>query len=709
MAYSQKELPKLKKYVETWHQYFRRNNQRFWDYTKFVCATSISNKERAALQAVSKPQLEFNILEAQVSRLRGEFAKHSPSFEVRAADGVPVNMLTKEFLATMDVIEAHLMAMFSDNTNDSLKYKFYSDLLIGGFSVGEVKTEYVNERSFEQKIVVERVFDPTLTVFDPMARLSHKGDGMYCGKLVPMTAEDFKDQFPGHDISEYKFGTSTGLEGFGWSYENQQQDILLVADLFVKKHKKTRIVKLSNGHVVPLAQYEKLAELWDEQKVMAVLPKILDERDSMFETISRYKFCENAILGHTETDFSMFPLIFIDGNSVLIHGQDLNSGTETNAQNGSDADNSSTTQMCRPYVLHARDMQQLMNFAGQSLAGEMESIVQHQYIVAVESIPEDQEAAYTTPQIASCLQYNAIFDKETGLQLPPPQVLQRRQIPPELANTFNGASQMMQVILGNYDATLGINDKEISGIALQQGAMQSNAAALPYFMGFSNGLNRMAEVVVDLIPKYYRTPRSLPVVRPDGKHDYQLINDKNDPSSVQFDYDPRSLHVKVEMGTSAEVQKQVAIQQITALLPTCPQFADFIGNKCVGILIDNMSMRGVDHMKELFTEWQMEQEQAKQQPPPPTDAQIIAQAEVEKVTLETNVARERIQAESQNKAADIAIKQQEVELKFAELMAKIQDGELKNAILAEKAASENSTKAVELGIKMIKDLQPDKS
>jgi len=350
-------------------------------------------------------------------------------------------------------------------------------------------------------------------------------------------------------------------------------------------------------------------------------------------------------------------------------------------------------------------MQQLMNFAGQSLAGEMESIVQHQYIVAVESIPEDQEAAYTTPQIASCLQYNAIFDKETGLQLPPPQVLQRRQIPPELANTFNGASQMMQVILGNYDAILGINDKEISGVALQQGAMQSNAAALPYFMGFSNGLNRMAEVVVDLIPKYYRTPRSLPVIRPDGKHDYQLINDKSQVNSVQLDYDPKSLQVKVEMGTSAEVQKQMAIQQITALIPTCPQFADFIGNKCVGILIDNMSMRGVDHMKELYGEWQQELEAAKNQPPPPTDAQIIAQAEVDKTKLETDVARERIQAESMNKSADLAIKQQEVELKFAELMAKIEQGDLKLAIESEKAASENSTKAVELGIKMITGLK----
>jgi hypothetical protein len=707
MAYSRTHkdnLKQLKKHVETWHQYFKRNHQRFWDYTKFCCATSISNKERAALQAVSKPQLEFNILEAQVSRLRGEFAKHSPSFEIRAADGVPINTLTPDFIATMDVIEGHLLAMFGDNTNDSLKYKFYSDLLIGGFSVGEIRTQYVNERSFEQKIIVERVFDPTLTVFDPMARLSHKGDGMFCGKLVPMTAEDFKEQFPGHDISEYKFGVSTGIDGFNWSYENQQQDIILVADLFVKKHKKTRIVKLSNGHVVPLKHYEQLAQIWDEQQVMAVLPKILDERDSMFETICRYKFCDSGVLAFTETDFTHFPLVFLDGNSVLIHGQDINSGTDANAQNGSDSDNSGTSQMCRPYILHARDMQLLMNFAGQSLAGEMENIVQHQYIVAVESIPEDQEAAYTQPQIASCLQYNAIFDKETNTPLPPPQVLQRRQIPPELANTFNGASQMMQIILGNYDATLGINDKQISGVAIQQGAMQSNAAALPYFMGFTNGLNRLAEIVVDLIPKYYRTPRTIPVIRPDGKHDYQMVNNKGEQNSIMLDYDPKSLQVKVEMGTSAEVQKQVAIDQITALMPACPQFADFIGNKCVGILIDNMSMRGVDHMKELYGEWQQELEAAKNQPPPPTDTQIIAEAEIQKTQMETDVARERIQVEGQNKAADLAIKQQEVELKFAELMAKIQSDEVKNAIASEKASSENSVKAVELGIRMIKDL-----
>jgi hypothetical protein len=38
----------------------------------------------------------------------------------------------------------------------------------------------------------------------------------------------------------------------------------------------------------------------------------------------------------------------------------------------------------------------------QSLANEMENVVQHQYIASKESIPKgDYEAAYTNPQLAS--------------------------------------------------------------------------------------------------------------------------------------------------------------------------------------------------------------------------------------------------------------------------------------------------------------------
>jgi len=708
MDYAKKHkerLPELKKGVEAWHEYFKRNNQRFWEYTKFVMATTISNTQRTALMALNKPPLQFNIIDAMVSRLLGEFIKHTPSFEARAADGVPIYVLTPEFTETLDIIEGHLRAIFQDSTNDSLKYKLYRDIIVGGFSVAEVLTQYVNSMSFEQVIDVQRVFDPTLTFFDPLARLSHKGDGAYCGKLVPLTVEDFKSHYGDKAAENIKFGVGGRLEGFNWAYQNQQQDIVLVAHSYCKEVKRVKIVKLTNGHVVPEKHYEKLIEAWNEERVMAVAPKVLQARWTEVETICQYQFTNDKLLYRQETDFSMLPLVFIDGNSALIRGQDVSTGVDSGADNNGDDQTGQTVQMTKPYIMHAKDMQLLMNFAGQSLASEMENIVQHQYIASAESIPEDYQEAYTNPQLASVLVWNELYDKDPNIRLTPPQILQRRQIPPELSNTFNGAVNHIQAILGTYEATLGISDKQLSGAAIQQGALQSNAAALPYLMGWTNGMSRLAEIIVDLIPKYYRTPRTLPIIKSDGKRDYQIINTPGTPHSVRMDYDPKNLQIKVEMGVSASVQRQVSMEMINAGMASNPDFAAFITAMGLEVYLDNMDVRGIDHLKELSVQYmqmkQQQQEAASQQPSP---EEILVEGEKEIAFAQVEQKREQAQVEQANKATELAIKKQESDMKFLELLAKIESDEQKTVIEREKADAENARSAVELSINMIDNI-----
>ncbi len=695
-------LPDLKRGVESWHQYFKRNNQRFWEYTKFVSATTISSSQRTALMALNKPPLQFNIIDAMVSRLLGEFIKHSPSFEVRAADGVPVYVLTPEFTETLDIIEGHLRAMFGDATNDALKYRLYKDVVVGGFSVAEVFTKYVNSRSFEQQICVDRVFDPTLTFFDPMARTSHKGDGAYAGKLIPLSYDDFKDMYGSKAAEDIKFGNSARIEGFNWSYNNQREDIVMVAHAFVKEIKKMKIVKLTNGHVVPEKHYEKLIEAWEEERVMAVAPRVLQTRWTEVETISQYQFSNQTMLDRKETDFGMLPIVFIDGNSSLIRGGDISQGVDSGADNGGDTDEGQTVQFTKPYIMHAKDMQLLMNFAGQSLAGEMENIVQHQYIASAESIPEDYQEAYTNPQLASVLVYNELYDKDPSIRLTPPQILQRRQIPPELSNVFNGSVQHIQTILGTYEASLGINGNQLSGVAIQQGALQSNAAALPYLMGWTNGMSRLAEIIVDLIPKYYRTPRTLPVIKSDGKRDYQIINTPNAPKSVRMDYDPNNLQIKVEMGVSAAVQKQASMDMINQAMASNPAFADFFGKMGLEVYLDNMDIRGIDHLKQKAGEYmEMQQQQAEQAAQQPTPEQVIVEGEKEIAFAQVEQKREQAMGEQANKAAELAIKKQESDMKFLELLAKIEADEIKTVIEREKLDAENARSAVELSIDMI--------
>ncbi len=261
------------------------------------------------------------------------------------------------------------------------------------------------------------------------------------------------------------------------------------------------------------------------------------------------------LLDVLETDFKYLPLVFVDGNSVNIK------------------DGGSYTQMTRPYVYHAMGIQRLKNLAGQSLGNELENTIQHKFVVALESIPSDYQTAYQNVQKADTLIYNHFLDTNNPtVTLPPPREIVRTPIPPQIMEAFRTSDEMTQVILGSYDGAAGQNNGQMSGIAFARSAMQSNTASLPFMCGLYKAFDRVGNIVVDLIPKYYRTPRSLPVLLPDGKREYFEINKKG---SLYMNYDPNSLQVKVEMGVNFAMQKEIALQTIIALSQASPTFAQF--------------------------------------------------------------------------------------------------------------------------------------
>jgi len=694
-------LKDLKETVEKANEYFKENVNRYNDFVNFVFNTSMNQQEVAALLNTGRPTLEFNILEAYISRLRGEFAKQQPSIMVRAADGVPLSSLTPAFTETLKVLEGHLGSIFSESANDMLAYNVYTDLLAGGFSAVKVFTEYVNEMSFEQKVCVERVFDPTLCFFDPLARESHKGDGRFCGEVSPMTREAFEEQYGKDATSSMNFTRS--LSGFSWSFTNEKEDIVLVCDFYEKKKKKEKIVKLSNGHTVTEKSYKKFLKEWEEGGFIEQPPIPVGEpRMTTIETICRYRFCETRVLEYVETDYKYLPIIFVDGNSITI----TKSG--------------SSSQMTRPYVYHAKGLQRLKNYAGQSLANELENTIQHKFIVAIESIPEDYQTAYQNVQKADTLVYNHFLDaRNPDVQLPPPREVNRTPIPPEIPNTFRMSDEMTQVILGSYDGAAGVAQDNLSGIAFARSALQSNNASMPYIIGYIKGLNRVAQLVIDLIPKYYRTPRTLPIMLPDGKRSHIEINKKG---SLYMNYDPNSLEVKVEVGVNFAMQKEIALNTMIAMTRASPLFAEFIGQQGLQLWLDNIDIRGIEGLKEKAVQFEKQQMQKAQQ------AQMqemqMQQAQIQQMQQQAQIEQQKAQLEMQQfqrtmqsptieelglmsiqekaklDAANVAIKERDSETKFVEAMAKI---ELQGLELDQKAAQQDAETAREV-IRDIKDM-----
>lgn len=572
------------------YNYFMENYKRFDNFKKFIFETSLSQEQKNLLKSLQKPILEFNMLEAYLSRLLGEFSKQEPSFKSR-----PIDFRNAE-PQLLVVIEGICRAILDDsNQANSFQYDIYKDQMAGGFGVGKVYTEYEHEMSMEQIIRLCRC-EPTLCGFDKLARDPHKGDGKYCFEVFTKYAEDFEKEF-GIKLKNIKYMGDDTVGGFKWSYKNSKNEgIVLVGDYYEKVPKKVKIVQLTNNKVMTEEDYEQGIEQWASQGMIEQPPQVKKKRETYIDAIQRYLVIENEIIKHEKTDYKYLPYVFFDGNSALIKTGE-----------------NSVTQMTRPYLYHAKDNQKLRNFSGQTLANRLENMIEGQWKAAKESIPDEYKDGILKPQSGNPVIYNAFDPKNPDKPLPPPEQIAPTPIPPEIAHTFEMTTKNDQNILGSYDAALGINQNQLSGVAIVEGATQSNATAMPYIVSHMQGLSQIARICTDLLPKYYVTPRTVPIITPEGKHEYAYINQ---PQGVNMNYQSHMLNVRVEAGASFAIQKSRAINQIIAASKQLPIMNEFLSQMpgALDIILDNFEIRNVEQLQELAREFiqerKMQQAQA---------------------------------------------------------------------------------------------------
>lgn len=671
---SQDQLARIKLNVHRAHDYFKPNYDRYNEFRSFVFDSSLKEEEVTLLATLSRPQIEFNVLEAYISRLLGEFSKQEPDILVESDDQ------TKMQPAMLDLLEQHLRHVLADSNNQHTKYEVYKDLLSGGFSVLKVMTDYAHPMSMNQVIKIERAYDPTLCGFDQLARFSHKGDGRFCFELFPMTKDEFEEKYP--DVPTNLLNFRRDFAGFSWSYLNDTTPTMIIADYYEKKEKKTRIVQLRDGKVMTTKDYDKFIAEWND---ITAPPAIMGRpRTTTLETIFRYRCIENKIIEYVETDFTHLPLVFVDGSSLMLRTQK----------------NGNVRQMTRPYVYHAKGAQRLKNFAGISLANEIESTVQHKFMVAKEALPKEEEflQAYKNVQKASVLVYNQFYEENPDQPIPNAvREIQRVPAPPEMVQAFTGADQLIQNVLGSYDASLGINNNQLSGIAIVEAASQSNATAMPYIVGFLQGYQRAAQIYMDLLPKYYKTPRTLPIMDKEGKRSFIKINQ---PGGIELFYDTNALNVIIKAGASFQVQKSRTIMMVKEMMGMSPIFAQFIAEKGLNFVLDNMEGKGVEQLKSLVDDWLKQLEQQKQM------AMQQQQQEMQNnpAVMKNKIDQQKLMLEAKKDQQDYIVEMEQLKIDEAKLVAELLAAKGQNEVQILKADTERYAKQIDLEIKHV-DMQ----
>lgn len=687
----QDELERIKNNIENAYDSFQENYKNYNESRNFVFDTTISQSQSSLLTQLRKPKVEFNILEAYISRLRGEFSKQEPSVTVSAKPGKTVDP------KLVEVIEGHIRYILQEANKAGLEYHCYTDTLSGGFSAMKVYTDYTGEMSFHQDIYIRRAFDPTMCGFDPMAMKEDKSDGEYCFEVFPTRKSDFEREYPNvklESVSKSNANSGSSAGNFKWSYNLNDDEVYLLVDYYEKKKTKKTIQMLSDGQVMTTAEYRQFLEDWaNEGRIEQAPIPVGKPRTTSITKIMRYKVIGNAVIDAEETDYKNLPIIFVDGNSVL--GRKNGTGT--------------VRQITRAYIKNAIGAQQMKNFAGQTLCNEIENMGPSKLIVAKDAIPPQYLDAYTNPQEAIVYIFNPFMNNDPNVPLPMPQPMPRPPIPPEISNAFVGADAIVQNVLGSFDASLAkLSENQVSGVAIQESATLSNSAAMPYVVSFMRGLQSAAQAAVDLIPLYYRTPRTIPVIDAEGYKSYVKINQDG---GISLDYEHDAIQVNVEAGVSFGIQQDKALQQFAMVANSSPILAEFFGEECGDLVLDNIKARNIETMRERYDVWKQKREQAKMQAmqaqaQQPKLEQQALQIAAQQVQSENQVGMAKVQVQAMDaqtkaalKAEEIALDREKLQVEIAKIVSEMRVEEEKLGIEQQKADDERVTTVIDAAIK----------
>jgi hypothetical protein len=456
----------------------------------------------------------------------------------------------------------------------------------------------------------------------------------------------------------------------------------LVGDYYERIRREKTIVQVNDGKsehgtVMLKEKYDKLLEEWDD---IAMPPTIIGKpRKTLIDRIDRYRVIENQVIEYEQTDFEMLPLVFVDGSSVMVK----------TPKNGN------VRQVTRPYVYHARDAQRMKNYAGMALMNEIENTTQAKLMVAKEALPKEEDflESFKDPQRANIYVYNSVHENNPEMPIQNPiREVQKVSAPPEIMQAFTGTDGLMEQVLGSYDASLGINNNQLSGVAIVEGATQSNSAAMPYIVGFMQGLQRAAQIYVNLLPKYYTTPRTIPILDEEGKRNYVKINTQD---GMPFDFDTNALNVVVKAGASFQVQKSRTIMMVKELMGMSPLMQQFIGEKGLNFVLDNMEGKGIEQLKAMVQEFQQEMQQQKQMAMQQQQQQM--QNDPVKMKMQVETMKLQQQAEEHKEEHQIEMAKLQLEKEKLHIEAKIAEDEVSVQLV--KAMTEKFAKTTDLKIK----------
>jgi hypothetical protein len=191
---------------------------------------------------------------------------------------------------------------------------------------------------------------------------------------------------------------------------------------------------------------------------------------------------------------------------------------------------------------------------------------------------------------------------------------------PPIASMSEAAAQEiddMKATAGIFDASMGSESNEKSGIAIQRRQQQSNVTNMHYMDNLERGFKKGGMVIAEVLDPLYDTPRRIRILGEDETPKIVAINQENQDGK-EYKFGKAKFDVIVTMGRSFSTKRMESFDMMSSVIQSSPDILPLVGD----IFFKNSDLAGADQLAERFKTMlppqvqQAEQQKNGQQPDP---------------------------------------------------------------------------------------------
>lgn len=519
--------------------YDRLNREAAVEDLRFVAGDQWDPLVLADREEKGRPCLTINVLPQFVGQVMGDRRINETSIKVRPKKDATVEQAETR-AGIIKSIEAYSRA---DRVYDAA----CEDQVTCGISNFRIDLDYAENDVFEQDIFIRHIPNPLAVIWDRMSVDTTGRDAGHVFVQDALPRKVYEKRFPKYPCpSELGDEVVNSITATGWF----DKDVVRITEYWKLISRPRTVALMLDGDVKDVTDLDPTsyeAQLWRDPRTGQPRIRKTTRTYAQMHLITGFAILE----GPYEIPLTRLPIIKVEGRVVRVGDDRVRYGL----------------------VRFAKDAQRLKNY-WRSVSAEILAMAPKAQWIAPDDAVDGREDDFRDAHVSG--DPLLIFNKNASAA---PQRVDPAQANNAVLQEAAMNQQDIKDTTGIQDASLGTRSNEVSGKAIQARQREGDVATVIYHDNLNASIMEGGDVINQLIPIAYDTPRTLRVIGDDDKHKLVKVNDPNDENSP--DITSGKYDVSIETGPSYTTQRLEAAEAMMNAIQVAPQLMQIAGDLIV--------------------------------------------------------------------------------------------------------------------------------